>query len=348
MTNMLCIFILPAIFILTLFLASVNHKTSSFSSIYTLVYCIIGLLLVMAVITRPSSMVDYSNYVEAYIKGSNRFEPSFSIIRNISLTFTDSHLLMMFIYGSISISITMVAIYKNSYTLWYSVLIWLSYIFIIQDMIQIRQAIASAIFLYAIPYIESKQIKIYILLNIIAILFHYSALAFLPLYFLSPQKSYKLFYTLLIPVSYILYFGNTQLIYILQNIDIDFITNLWNTKVNTLEVTEDVNLYNKRQIIQVAFCTLLWINVDKITKTIPSALLYLKIYTIAICTFIILYDVPDIASRLNVLYIIVEVIIVPIAAITLKPQFIWKIIILLMAIVFFTTYYYRYVLSSIL
>ena len=345
---MLCAFLLLTIFLLIIYLAYANKRLNSFSSQYLILYVIIGMLLIIATTLRPEEMVDYDNYAYAYRMGSTRLEPTFIILREIGHFFTNSHLIMMFFYALISITITMIAIYRNSPTLWYSMLIWLSYIFILQDMIQIRQAIASATFLYSIPYIESRNFKKYAICNIFAACFHFSALAVLPLYFLSPHKKYTLFYISLIPIALLLFLSNMKIVFLIENINIDFIAQLWSTKANTLQATENVTLFNKRQIIQCLLCTFLWCKINKITEIYPSALIYLKIYTIAIATFILFFDIPDIASRLNVLFIIVELIIVPITIISLSPQFIWKLLTIGIAILFFTTYYYRYVIEPIL
>lgn len=345
---MLCAYLLLTLFLLILYLAYANQKLNSFSSQYFILYIFIGILLIIATTFRPEVMPDYDNYAYAYRMGSTRLEPTFIIIREIGHIFTNSHLIMMFIYASISITITMIAIYKNSPTLWYSMLIWLSYIFILQDMIQIRQAIASAAFLYSIPYIESRNLKKYIIINLLAACFHFSALAVLPLYFLSPHKKYTIFYISLIPISILLFLSNMKIVFLIENINIDFIAQLWSTKANTLQETENVTLFNKRQIIQYCLCIFLWCKINKITTIYPSALIYLKIYTIAIATFILFFDIPDIASRLNVLFIIVEIIIVPITIISLSPQSFWKLLTIGIATLFFTTYYYRYVVEPIL
>ena len=310
------------------------------------IYIVTWLLVILIVLFRPSNMPDYSNYVDAFLYGEERMEFATSALVSIARFFSDSHLVVMFFYDFLAVTITMFAIKKNSHFIWGAILVWMSYMLIIQDMIQIRQAVSSAIFLMSVPCIYQKNLKGYLQLNFIGVFFHYSAIAVFPLYFISSKKRYKWFYLLLIPISYITYFMGMQVAYIIEHINIDFINALWLSKSTSLNNTEDVNLFNSRQIIQILICYSFWFNIDKIESMIPQTLLYLKIYTIGIAVFILFFDVPDIASRINVLYMVIEILLIPMLILVPSKRILGFCLFLFVILTFFATYYFRFVFTN--
>ncbi len=70
---------------------------------------------------------------------------------------------------------------------------------------QVRQGVALSIFLYSIKYIEQKNFKKYFLWILCASLFHYTAIALLPVYFLKNIHLHPIIWSLLIIITYIGY-----------------------------------------------------------------------------------------------------------------------------------------------
>ena len=140
-----------------------------------LLYLLIGILLVLfATFSDRSSMPDYVEYVDAYKYGSERIEYSFVLITQISKSL-GSISYLFFIYACISIGIKMYLIKKVSIHYWASLALYLSYFFVLHDLIQIRAGAASA-FLMLSFYMLYKDKKIAsFLFWLLAIIFHYSA-----------------------------------------------------------------------------------------------------------------------------------------------------------------------------
>lgn len=70
---------------------------------------------------------------------------------------------------------------------------------------QVRQAIALSIFLFSVKYIEQCNFKKYLIWIVIATLFHYTALALIPLYYIRKVNLSPLIWSLLIILTYIGY-----------------------------------------------------------------------------------------------------------------------------------------------
>lgn len=68
---------------------------------------------------------------------------------------------------------------------------------------QVRQAVSLSIFLFSIKYIEQNNFKKYLKWIIVAALFHYSAIALIPIYFLKNVKLNSFIFSILIIVTYI-------------------------------------------------------------------------------------------------------------------------------------------------
>lgn len=306
-------------------------------------YWIVSCALIFVCTFKGSWLPDTQPYIDSFYYGDSRMEFMWSLFRSITL-WTGTPTSIFFIYSVIAVSLTIRFIRKYCNTPILSLLVWMSYIFIIQDMIQIRQGVASAIFLNTIPFIQEKNWKKFFGFNFIGVLFHISALTVLPLYFISVKKIHKNIFLWMIPACYFLYFAKLGLVFLIQYIQIDFIQALWITKSTMLDVTEGVNLFNIRQLILVTICIIIWLNIGKIKRYSTNSILYIKIFTIAISSFIILFDVPDIASRINVIYSVSEIIAIPALLYIPRQRIYGKIIVLGISLLFFSTYYTRFVL----
>lgn len=135
---------------------------------------------------------------DTYLKNA-KVESGFILICHIVKNFTHDYVWLLFISAIITMYILTKAILENSENYVISIL----FVFITAmyfDMTNlVRQCIALSIFMYAIKYINKREIKKYILCIIIAMMFHISILFLMPVYFLydfNVKNSYKI----LIPV----------------------------------------------------------------------------------------------------------------------------------------------------
>ena len=133
-----------------------------------------------------------------------RFEPGSYII---ALVFKNSKI-GYFLYLFTCTIITYIFIFKallHNKALKWGVFFTFTLGFLIMANDQVRQAVALSVFLYSIKFIEQRNLKKYLLWIFIATLFHYSALALIPLYFIKRLRLRPLIWVLLIILSYIGY-----------------------------------------------------------------------------------------------------------------------------------------------
>lgn len=167
----------------------------SLRRMYYAVAAVLLVMMVMMCVNRSEFMPDYSVYQLMYSNWDSTdaregVEPTFAWMCKLSPTF----LFLLGLYATVSCSLHLLGIFRNAPNLCLSMMIYLGYSFVFHDMIQIRAAVACGILLISIRYIYNRNWVVYYLLTAVAIMFHYSALAMVFLYFLPAKKMYKWFW----------------------------------------------------------------------------------------------------------------------------------------------------------
>ncbi len=136
---------------------------------------------------------DTGNYVSFFNKvilyGSNifktsRFEVAYVLFNFIISKISSNYTVLLFFAASITNACICQFVYKYSKNMTFSFLLFIVCRFFFSEMNIIREFLAIAIVLYSIKYIENRKIVKYILMIIIASMFHVSALVAVVLYFL--------------------------------------------------------------------------------------------------------------------------------------------------------------------
>lgn len=217
------------------------------------------------------------------------------------------------IIALIAIPLKFTAIWKLTEFQLLSILIYFCHYFIVHDMTQIRQGIASGILLLSIPEIEKKNIIKFSLLLCFGTLFHYSTLIFFPFFFLNTRTLSKptFFATLIIPQ--ILYLLRINIVNILVFLNLGIISEKLSTYNELVQygLFTEINVYNAVVIIQLLFCGFLIWKSDFLQTKNKYAILLIKIYTIGISCWVLFYAVPVISFRTSGFLEIVEIILIP-------------------------------------
>ena len=253
--------------------------------------------MVLVVVFRDSSMADYTHYYDSVVSnsGGDRFEPSFHFIRYIANFTNYPWVVFCFVYACLSVCLRMIYIKNESSIFWGSVLVYISNIFITQDMIAIRASVASAILLYTIKYnLEGSRHKI-ILIILCASLFHYSAFLFSIVLFLDNEKRNRKIYISFLLCSYFFAINGYTLGSFLYYIDNDYLTNnyILNSNIHSL------NIFNLIQVGHILICILAWYYIDRIMIYDKANLLYLKLYTLGIGMAVLYSDNVTLALRMS-------------------------------------------------
>jgi len=233
-----------------------------------------------------------------------------SLLKNV---FNASVVWFFLIIALIAIPLKFVAIWRLTEFQLLSVLVYFCHFFILHDMTQIRQGIASGILLFSLPEIEKKNFLKFALLLCFGTLFHYSTLLFFPFFFLNTRKLNKPVFFAILIVPQFLYLLKVNIVSILALLNLGILSEKLNTYNELLQqgFFTEINVYNAVVIIQLLFCSFLIWKSDFLQTKNKYAILLIKIYTIGIGCWILFYTVPVIAFRTSGFFEVVEIILVP-------------------------------------
>ena len=214
---------LVLLFITCLSLSFVEDRLSDRDK--KIIYAILGFVMIMiAGLREVGSTPDTLSYEEMYYaKGDDLMallrEPSFEIISSLLHSLSLDINALFFTYAIIAIPIQLSALWKLSKMPFLTLTLYISYYYMIHDMVQIRCAVASGLFLWAI-YFYVNQKKLYTLLFILlGTFFHYSAAAGLIIFFLGNgfPKWQRYALCAIVPVGMVVYFTHFDILMFLPD-----------------------------------------------------------------------------------------------------------------------------------
>lgn len=314
-----------------------------------LLFLIAIVLILIAGLRRPGVDSDSLTYIDVFSKFDSPrnyfqdfsvnsfFEPAYYLIPSIvSISFGLNYLWVFLIFAILGISLKFVAISRLTDFAILSVLVYYSHFFILHDMTQMRSGVASAVLLLSIPEIYKRNFIRFLLFIGIGILFHYSMIIFLPLYFLSAKKINKLLYLALLFVPFILHFLHFNVLTVFQMFKLGFVSDkiqLYNDLLEA-DIFGGINIFNILFLVQLLSCIIFIIKSDLLLKNNKYALLLLKIYCIAAASFVLFSNIPVLAFRISELLGIVQIILMPLILYIVKPKYMALTIVILFALTF--------------
>lgn len=302
----------------------------------------IYIVLVFIVICRPETMADYTNYITAYDVGgydAERFEPAWKLLSVLLKFMGSSYMGMIILYACISVFLKWKAILDMGPYIWVSLAIWLSHTFMFHDMVQIRASVTVGFLLWAIKYKCDNKIPLMVLCFALALIFHYSAIAFIALFFFSCKKTYKWIYLLVIPVSYVFALTNHSVMDLIGIGDLGALGEIY----NRYEGDEDANIFTLIQTCQCAICVVLWFGIDKLTKISPYVLILLKTYTVGCVLLLLFNSIATVAVRFTELMCATEILLYPfiLNILSVKSKVYYRLIPVIIALTLFSISYWN-------
>jgi hypothetical protein len=312
-------------------IASKNLTISS----KTLVLILIGVLLILVAGLRPTGIdgdsLNYIGVLHVSLSEANFIdkEPCFWIINELNkILFAGNDQTFFLIFAIIGVTLKVLAIQKLSLLPIFSIFTYLCLYFILHEMTQIRAGVAAAIFLLAIPNIYNRNFKAFLLKTILAMMFHYSAILMLLVYFLNPYKiNLKVFFFLpLIGIIFMLIGINVitilnPFLFILP----DFIAN----KIELYILLLDDEKFNQINVFNFYYASLLVFYYIMILhhnyfKSLYDVL-FLKIFGLMLFFFYFSSAIPVLAFRVSEFFGVVLIILIPHFALIFKQKTIAKI-----------------------
>lgn len=302
-----------------------------------LLYFFLGFLLILIAGFRNEEVVrDYVNYVTYfYEQDFLQVEPAFVLISKIIHLLIGPYPIYLFVlFASLGVGLKLVAI-KQLSSLWFlSLVIYISNFFILHEMTQIRAGVASALLLLCVKPIYDRDLKKFLLFSFLGFLFHYSAIVILPLWFLG-IKARKNFLFFSIPVAYLIYFSGINLI---TTIPIAVIQSKISIYQTLMEMGNEesilINVFNLVFLGKIILFYFLLSKYELIVSHNKYAPILMKIYCISLMSYLVLAVMPPIATRINELFAIVEIVLLPLIYYAFKPVWFSKSIVVFIGICF--------------
>lgn len=289
---------------------------------------LIATICFVAIFRIGDSLPDYATYID-YIDSVTRgyevfIESSFVwVVRTFYTDIFKEYGVFAF-YAIVSIFIKMISIRKMSSLVVLAIVVYLSNIYIVQDLIQIRAGVASALFLFSVYYYVSNKTKVAIFLNVLAIIFHISAIIGLIIFFFNKKSINTRVWTAFLPISFV--------IAALGLINATLLKVIPGDKLSIYIITsesESINIYNVLFLCKFAICLYILRHGKQLSEISKYFPLLCKIYVLSICAFLCLSPLPTLAFRSQGYLEVVEIVLFPMIAFTFSKLWLGK------AVVFF-------------
>ena len=263
---------------------------------------------------RPVEMPDYQNYYDAFrFGGLQRAEIGYKVVMGAIKDATNSFSVLLLVMASLSIGLKLYAIGCFSNNVLLSVIIYLSNIYILHDLIQMRAAVASGLLLFATYFIYTRNVGKFLLIVTLGSLFHQSMLATLPLWLLRCNHIYRYVWLSLIPIAYCMTLSGLTIGNFVSHIPIPIVQNSYQQYNLAMAIGNysEINIFNLLLILRIVLCMTLIFMIHRIYKYNRLAIIWVKVYTIAIVSAVILSDFPVLAVRLSELFFVIEILLFP-------------------------------------
>lgn len=302
----------------------------------------IGFLLVIIAAARETGFDHDSLNYEYLFQNSGSWnvglvvEFSYILICNILKFFWNDVHGVFFVYACIGVLVKFKAIRSLSPIYFLPIVVYLGNFFMLHEMTQIRAGVASAFFLLSLkPLSDGRRWQAFACI-VVAIFFHYSAAMLLPVLLFGNKELSdrgRLFLALLIPLGFVFYFVNYT---VSVSIPIPFIGD----KLNTYQTLRDkgimgnqgINPFSLIYLAQMAiylYCIYFYHTIRHFNKYIT---ILLKVKAISIMALFLFSDFHVMASRVNELFGVVDIILYPCIYFTVRQKYIGRLVVIVIGL----------------
>jgi hypothetical protein len=251
---------LVLLFVSCLFLSFFEERLKHRDKV--ILYVLLGLgMICIAGLRAVGSTPDTESYELMYYQKSNIIlakatEPTFELISSILRSMSLGVNALFFAYAIISVPIHLAAFWKISKMPFITLTIYVSYYYMMHEMVQIRAGVAAGLFLLAIYYYVEKKKAIAFAFILLGTTFHYSAAAGLVIFFLRDRLPawQKIFLYAIIPVGLIVYFTHVDISYVIPD-------KLIGTKLALYREMRDKGIEDEQAGWQLEMNVIIWMNI---------------------------------------------------------------------------------------
>ncbi len=296
-----------------------------------LIYAVFGMCLVLMCGFKEIGLdPDSENYAQSFRnyysdKVQEGVEFSFIAISAFLNLFTDdAHILFLF-YAIMGVSIKMFALTKfNKSHLFLLLTIYLSYYYVVQDMMQIRTGVMTAMLLLAIKAICDKRRWIALVYILVGSCFHISGVLMLPFLFLK-NKPFTLIsgsvWTAVVIAALILNAKGGNIMDILEYIP--YVGSKMAIYQKAAEIGNSQSVINGFGVFHVA-SVLIFLYLMVMSKTLAAEdkhfPLLMRLYAIGLVSYTMLGFIPDLGARVSHVFRITSIMLIADVMYTIRPR----------------------------
>lgn len=275
-----------------------------------IIYILIGAVMVLiAGLREPGSTPDSETYEEMY-NGTyddvllDITEPTFTLISYVLNSMSLGVNALFLTYALISVSIHMSALWKLSKLPFMTLSIYVSFYFMMHDMVQIRCSVASGLFIWAMYFYNDTKKWYTFLCIFVGIFFHYSAATGFVIFLLDfkIRRWEKIAMYLLIPIGIVSYYKLDISSFIPESVG--------GEKLIAYRKLKDMGLDEDQGGYPLTCNLVIWLNVlvyyasiyyeRYLSHKVNYIVLAIKVQTVAFCCLFFLNGVTMVlSSRLN-------------------------------------------------
>lgn len=262
------------------------------------------------------------NYEELFTVG---FEPGYNVYCRILMEIFDNEQIFLIFTAGITLLGAGYFIYKNSKNYFFSIFIYVTFQFYIFLFSGLRQSIAISILLLSTKFIKERKLIKFIILVLLAGIFHKSAFIFLPAYFIAYKKITIKYLATVVGIGIILF--------ILRNYVMIFVTQYLYTNYDSLN--NQGSGYGMLLLLIVLFTAVFYFK-DNALKSDRNNIIWYNYGIIAILIQM-LASVEGNVARLTMYYSISMVVLIPNVLEAIKPKeisYVGKIVLMVLLFVF--------------
>lgn len=300
---------LVLVFFTTLLLSYYEEQLSKRTAL--ILYVAVGVALVLlAGLREVGSTPDTEAYEDMFTGKYEAIteaitEPSFLIISDILNNMSLGINSLFFTYAIISISIHLSAFRKFSKLPFMTLAIYISFYYMMHDLVQIRAGVASGLFIWAMYFLYEGRRKLSVLFVIIGIFFHYSAaVGFAIFLFKNRMHTWEknIMYAI-IPFGLVAYFINLDISCLIPD-------GLGGAKLEYYRELKEYGVDEDQAGYPLKYHVVIWLNIfmyflslyyhDYLTTKVKYATIALKTQALAFACLFFLNGVSSVlATRLN-------------------------------------------------
>ena len=327
---------LVLLFLLTMFLSLIEERLSERDKL--MFFIMLGMIMILiAGLREVGSTPDSQDYEDMYYGKTNKIleaatEPSFAIISSILNALSLGTNALFLTYAFISISIHLSAFWKMTKMPLMMLTVYISYYYMMHDMVQIRAAVASGLFIWAIYFYVEEKKKYALICILTGIFVHYSATVGLLLFLLKEKMPnwQKAILYLVVPIGIVAYFMNLDISYLVPD-------ELGGAKLAAYRNLKDKGIEEQQAGIRFEGNPLIWANIilyyasifykDHLTKYCKYVPFAIKVQAIGFCCLFFLHGVSAVlGNRLNDYFSVASIILWTASVYAFYPLIMGKIV----------------------